>query len=678
MTDALRLAFAQKEREMALLLALDHVRDSLDDGDDPQTMFKALVDTLKQHFAADACALLLLEETSDDVEALAAAGVPDDLALTLCRLAMDCPAPCVLDSGVWEQAIGVRIILDRELHPLGGFFLARKSRSFDDADLVLLRMAESQIDSAVVQARIVWKLAQRNRELEAIYRIDRLRDDAPDERTLIDGFTAVLKEHFKATFSMLVMTDEEEGQPRLRSISDAQMLPGEALQAIVSVVNDIRIPQVIPTPPEIGNLVLMAAPFVVGGERLGAVIVGRDGKFTVADHRLMFAISSQMDSAVMHNRTRHQVARHNFELETIYRIDQIRDLDIEFDDMLQQVLGELCRAISSEIGYLMLYNEGGETGLELKAITREGISTDSDYTRALQQASREALDSESIVWRHEPDGVVRSIIAIPLILNERVIGVFGAINSTHPHGFSREDRHLLKAITSQVDTAVFERIERRRMRRVLKRSVDPKVLEKLLQQADDRVLAGERVVLSVLFADLRNSTEWAERTEPEELVRTLNEFLSRMTDVIFAYGGTLDKFVGDEVIALFGTPILMEDHAYKAAQCGLEMQRVQQELLKELAAQGRELPPMGVGISSGEVIAGEFGPPIRTDFTAMGRIVNLGSRLCGAAGAGQVLINQGCYEFIREFVAVSRLDSLNLKGIHQAVDVYELTGLRGK
>jgi adenylate cyclase len=148
-----------------------------------------------------------------------------------------------------------------------------------------------------------------------------------------------------------------------------------------------------------------------------------------------------------------------------------------------------------------------------------------------------------------------------------------------------------------------------------------------------------------------------------------------MTGSIFLHGGTLDKFVGDQVIALFGTPLSMEDHAIRAARCALEMQKIHKRLQAELQAQGRELPPLGIGISTGEVIAGEFGPPIRTDFTAMGRIVNLGARLCGAAQADQIFISQATYDALGERASAEQLDPLNLKGIHEAVAVYQLLSL---
>jgi adenylate cyclase len=202
------------------------------------------------------------------------------------------------------------------------------------------------------------------------------------------------------------------------------------------------------------------------------------------------------------------------------------------------------------------------------------------------------------------------------------------------------------------------------------------VLEYLLSRADAHILAGERVVLTVLFADLRGSTEWTERTSPEELVSTVNRFLSTMTNVIFQHGGVLDKFVGDSVIGLFGAPLYLDDHAARAARAALDMQRAQRDLVAQLRREGKELPPMGIGVCSGEVIAGEFGPPMRTAFTAMGRIVNLCSRLCDAAEAGQTLINQETYDRLQPNCTANPLEPQRLKGISNPPAIYELLAVK--
>ncbi|MEQ8677547.1 MAG: adenylate/guanylate cyclase domain-containing protein [Aggregatilineales bacterium] len=668
---------AQKERQLNLILELDRARDAPEVMDDPNYMFRAIATLLKSTFNADACAIMLVDEASDEIESIVAFGVPDDMAIDLCRQAMGFKTPTSLKTSLWSNTLGLQIVLQDDQYPLGSFFLASKTTAFTDDDIELLDIAESQIDSAIVQARLVWKLAHRNMELEAIYQIDRMRDDNPDESDLINNFTLLLSDHFKADLCMLLLSHVDSGEMVVRGIMDKQELPGSVLEAIHNLTTDIRSPQIIPTPPGLKEkLNLLAAPFIVGGTRLGTAIVGRKAPYTIGENRLIFAMVSQMDSAIVHSRVMQQLTQRNKELESIYRIDQIRDSETDFDTMLHQVLGELCKAVASEIGYLMLYNEGGEAPLELKATTRDGIITAPGYIETINKYSREALDTARTVYSNVAEDGIRSIVAVPLILNERIIGVFGAVNSANARGFSAEDRRMLTAITSQVDTAVFERLERRQMRKVLSRSVDPKVLEHLLQHADDNVLAGERVVLSVLFADLRGSTEWAERTDPEELVHTLNEFLSKMTDVIFKHGGTLDKFVGDEVIALFGCPVPMDDHPQHAVRAALEMQAVHKELQAFFAAQGHELPSLGVGISSGEVIAGEFGPPVRTDFTAIGRVMNLGARLCGAAGPDEVYISLGTHEALEGFADDEPLTPLNLKGLGATVPVFKVLSIK--
>jgi class 3 adenylate cyclase len=662
---------AQKERQLDLVMALDNARDSVEVQKDPNVMFRTIVDLLKSYFNAAACGILTISDEKEAIESVAFSGTDEKTAIQLCRQTIKMETAAPLSTAQWSHTLGMRILRDEDQSTLGGLFLSRESQPFTDADIELLNIAESQIDSAVIQARMIWTLANRNRELEAIYQIDRMGDDTPNESDLIGGFTGILTDYFDADLCMVLLSKTETDELTLRGMVDKENVPLAAIDAIRKLTGNIAIPQTIQTPEAVKQLELLAAPFIVTGVRLGAVVIGRKTTFTLADHRLLHAMVSQMDSAVAHSRTLSQLSMRNRELETIYKIDVIRDKEVDFDRMLQQVLTELCKAVASELGYLMLFSESEEKQLELKATTVDGLLTSPMYSEVINRLSREALAKGEPIMSNSPEGAVRSIVAIPLILNDKIIGVFGTVNSANPRGFSVEDRRILTAITSQVDTAVFERLEQRRMRRVLSRSVDPKVLERLLEKADNNILHGERVVISVIFADLRGSTEWAERTNPEMLVNTLNAFLGRMTDVIFKHGGTLDKFVGDEVIALFGSPVAMENHALRAAKCALDMQDVHTQLQDKLTQIGLELPAMGVGVSSGEVIAGEIGTPIRTDFTAIGRVMNLGARLCGAAGPGQIYISKETHEMLGDHAKANKLDPTFLKGIG-SVDAYAL------
>jgi adenylate cyclase len=669
-------SLTQKERELQLVLELDHVRDSFEDEDDPQLMFDGIVSLLKTQFNVDACALTLVAETSDDIECVAAVGMTEAAARELCQEAMKLEFPTLIETKRWPHTLGVRILLGD--YPLGGLVLARAKKPFGDDEKILLTTAESQVDSAIIQARMVWKLLHRNRELEAIYQIDRLRDHTSNENDLISGFTSVLLEHFSAEVCMVMLTHIDSGELNIRGLVDKHDLPATVLETIANTVREIKIPQVIATPEGAKDLTFLAAPFIVSGVRLGAIVVARKQGFTVADHRLLHAMISQMDSAMVYSRIFQQLTLRNKELEMIYRIDRIRDKEQDFDAMLQSVLTGLCDAVSSEMGYIMLYNQAQELELEIRSYTSDGLTNSTDYYETIQSFSRQTLKGGKLIYDNDiREPQLRSLIAVPLILNERIIGVFGAVNSTNPRGFNTEDSRILSAITSQVDTAVFERLEQRQLRKVLSRSVDPKILEQMLQKTDANILSGDRVVISTLFADLRGSTEWAERVKPEELVATLNIFLGRMTEVIFKHGGTLDKFVGDQVIGLFGTPVPMDNHARAATAAALEMQIVHKELQEELQKQERELPDMGIGVSTGEAIAGEFGARNYTEFTAIGRIVNLGSRICSAAEGAQVLISQATYEMAQDFVTVTPLEPLVLKGISQPEPVYDVHSVLG-
>ncbi len=668
------LDYSIRERELQLIFALDRARDRLHDNDDPQTMFEAIVALLKEQFKAEGCAVLLVAETSDDVEMLAFSGMDEAAALAACQSAIAYPTLESIPDSAWTYTLGSQIFL--EDYPMGSFVLGRSSPTFSNDELILLRAAETQLDSAVVQARTIWKLAQREHELSAIYEIDRLRDKAQSEADLISGFTAVLLDQFKADLCLVMLTHTDSGDMLLRGVIDRYDLSENNLSAIRESASHITIPQVIPAPSGITGLYLLAAPLIVDGTRYGAVVAGRKAIYSVGDHRLLHAMMSQMDSAVVHIRALGQLASRNRELEIIYRIDRIRDREADFDRLLQAVLTELSQIVASEMGYIMLYSEDEADALEMRSFTSERLLAAPSNLETIQKVSRQALSTARLVCENHLPGPLRSIVAMPLILNQRIIGVFGAVNSAASSGFSAEDRRILAAITSQVDTAIFERLEQRRMRNLLRRSVDPKVVDHLLLHADSHILEGERVILSVLYADLRGSSEWAENTPPEELVDTLNQFLGAMTEIIFKYGGTLDKFVGDMVIGLFGTPLPMPDHALQAVRAALEMQQAHSTLQAQLKANAHVLPGMGIGISSGEAIAGEFGHRIRTEFTAMGRVMNLGARLCGVAEAGQTIISETTNKLLAEQIKCTALPPVQLKGISDYGTLYAVNAIQ--
>jgi adenylate cyclase len=425
------------------------------------------------------------------------------------------------------------------------------------------------------------------------------------------------------------------------------------------------------------TLQLAAIPIILGqDERLGALLLVRSGvPFDANDIALLKTAESQVDSAVVQGYAHHDLQQRTKELETIYRVDRIRDQQLLFDEMLNIVLQELCAVIRAEMGFVMLYNRAGRE-LELRATTNDDLFRVAAHRAAITQAADESLHKAELVCHSELGDELRSLMCIPLILENEIIGVLGVANGHGPNRFDEDDRRLLGAIGSQMDTAIFESLERRRLRDVLGRSVGPRVMDRLLENPDVGFLAGERSVLTVLYADVRDSTKLAERTAPELLVGFINDYLGRMNDVILSHEGTLDKFVGDEVMALFGAPFPQPDHALRAVRVGLEMQRAHQVLMDDWQARGLIPAPIGVGIATGEMIVGEMGSSQRTDYTVIGRAANLGARICGVAKAGQVLISQATFDLIKDQAEATPITGLQLKGIAQDVTVYHVTRIK--
>jgi adenylate cyclase len=319
----------------------------------------------------------------------------------------------------------------------------------------------------------------------------------------------------------------------------------------------------------------------------------------------------------------------------------------------------------------MLYNQA-ERLLELRAATNEDLSPLAPHYDLVDRVAHESLQEARLVYYNDLSPELHSIMCLPLILNGEIIGVLGVLNCYGRHGFSAEDRRLLSAIASQMDTAIFESIEQRRLRRVLGRSVDPHVMERLLSASETEIVNCERSVLTVLYADIRGSTALAEHTEPDLLVGFINDYLSQMTDIILSCEGTLDKFVGDEVMALFGAPFPQPDHALRAIHVALQMQQAHQGIMKTWDAQGVQKAPIGIGIATGELIVGELGCLKRTDYSVIGRAANLGARICSAAKGGQILISEATYELVKDEVEAVPIQGLHFKGVNQDVTVYEV------
>jgi adenylate cyclase len=266
----------------------------------------------------------------------------------------------------------------------------------------------------------------------------------------------------------------------------------------------------------------------------------------------------------------------------------------------------------------------------------------------------------------------------PLIYKDKVFGLFYVDCLSKPYAFSKEELDIFSVVAAEAAIS-YDRahshaeLSRRAIeRQALERFMSSVVVEKILASPDEIRLGGENQIATILFADIREFTRLAERLPPQKIVELLNEYFSEMTDLIFNNGGTLDKYLGDGIMALFGAPWPRADDAERAVKTAGEMQRALTALNRQWQARGQEPLQMGLGINTGQVTAGNIGSSKRMDYTVIGDAVNLASRLCAHAAGGQILISESTFKEIHNSVLAQRLESIRVKGKVAPVEIYEI------
>jgi adenylate cyclase len=200
----------------------------------------------------------------------------------------------------------------------------------------------------------------------------------------------------------------------------------------------------------------------------------------------------------------------------------------------------------------------------------------------------------------------------------------------------------------------------------------PDLAEQIASQAEAVQLGGTKRPVVVFFSDIRGFTSISETMNPDQIALLLTEYFTEMVEVVFENGGTLDKFMGDAIMALWGAPIAHEDDADRAIRAAIKQQETLAQLNEKWAREGRQQLEIGIGINFGEVFAGNIGSDRRLEYTVIGDAVNTASRLCSKAGPGEILISEPFYRVLKDPPEVEALEPLQLKGKSQAVAVYRV------
>jgi len=229
----------------------------------------------------------------------------------------------------------------------------------------------------------------------------------------------------------------------------------------------------------------------------------------------------------------------------------------------------------------------------------------------------------------------------------------------------------LSSLNANLEKTIEEQLTQLQRTERLRRYVSPQVADAILTGEAPVAFASVRRNLTILYSDIRGFTTMSERMEPEELVDALNEYFSAMTDLVFSNGGTLDKYLGDGILAFFGDPIPFEDHAERAVATAFEMLDKVEEL-RATWIRSEEQLSIGIGISTGYVTVGNVGSATRTDYTVVGNHVNVAARMATVAEPGRVLVSEKTLTSVRDRVEWAPVDDLVMKGVNRPVRVFSI------
>jgi PAS domain S-box-containing protein len=405
---------------------------------------------------------------------------------------------------------------------------------------------------------------------------------------------------------------------------------------------------------------ILCAPLLVRGRPLGVVYVDNRASgdlFDEADLELLVAFSEQAAVAIENARLYEDLRQ---------RAQQITLLKEYQDDIFRSV-GSAIVAIDLE-GTVTTFNQAAEAIFGCpagEAVGRShghvlGSALAMKLFRPIARASRlggEALSGLEVTAALPGRALAHLRVALSGLRDAegRSQGVVLVVDDQTEARLAEQARERAEAAQRQI-------------RDVFGRYVARSVVDRLLEDPSRVSLGGERQEITVLFADIRGYTTISEGLEPEQLVALLNEYLAVATAAIFEHEGTLDKYIGDAVMALFNTPLAKADHALSALRCAQAMQRA----LKRLATESGAPVAYGVGVNTGPAVVGNIGTEQLMNYTAIGDAVNVAARLQSNVPPGEVYFSGSTYALVEGAVSAERLEPLQVKGRQQSIEVYRL------
>jgi adenylate cyclase len=277
---------------------------------------------------------------------------------------------------------------------------------------------------------------------------------------------------------------------------------------------------------------------------------------------------------------------------------------------------------------------------------------------------------------------IRSTMTVPLLHVDELLGVMHLDSQIQSNAFTEKDLQICTGMAAQAAIAILnarlaKSIEKEAHTRAqFSRLIPPAVVEQVVKGELTLERGGRLSEITMLYSDIRGFTAMADGRPPEEVVNTLNEYFEVMVDVLFQHSGTLDKFVGDEIIGLFGAPIPIDDAAYKAVLCAKSMMDGLEEFNRTREAENQAPIKIGIGINTGKVITGAIGSTRALQYTAIGDAMNVASRLVNIAKPGEIIMSEETYRKVADRVEAEAMPPVKVKGKEKEQKIYRFIAIR--
>jgi adenylate cyclase len=389
-----------------------------------------------------------------------------------------------------------------------------------------------------------------------------------------------------------------------------------------------------------------------------------------------------------------QLRRDYEKLRVSYDLSRAIGVELDSDALLNKILDRAFDLLPADRGVVLLYDDSGELAprcvrTKRKSANEENVVLSTTIINEVLRDKLAVLSSDASVDSRFSGAHsiimqgIRSSMAVPLLYGNELFGIMVLDSQMAANAFQEKDLQLFQNVANQAAVAIQNSLYAKKLqqealtRERFQRLLSPAIAEQVVSGKMEVAKGGELRETTVLFSDIRGFTSMSESRDAQEIVDMLNEYFEQMVEIVFRYEGTLDKFVGDEIMALYGSPVRHEDDPIRAVRTALDMLEVLEQWNKERIARGQVPVHIGIGINTGDVVAGYLGSSKALEYTVIGDSVNVGARLCSAAKPGQILVSEATERLLGGQFDMQEQAPIPLKGKSKPMRIYAVIGEKG-